>query len=88
MLSRFVISFSSKKQVSFNFVAAATIYIDFGAQEYEIWEFPTFPPSICHEVIGLDAMILVFWILSFEPAFLLSSFAFMKRLFSPSSLSP
>ena len=36
MLSRFVISFSSKEQVSFNSVAAVTIHIDFGAQEYEI----------------------------------------------------
>ena len=26
-------------------------------------------PSICHEVMGLDAMILVFWMLSFKPAF-------------------
>ena len=25
--------------------------------------------SICHEVMGLDAMILVFWMLSFKPAF-------------------
>ena len=25
-------------------------------------------PSICHQVMGLDAMILVFWILSFKPA--------------------
>ena len=24
-------------------------------------------PSICHEVMGLDAMILVFWMLSFKP---------------------
>ena len=30
-------------------------------------------PSICHEVMGLDAMILVFWMLSFKPAFSLSS---------------
>ena len=37
-------------------------------------------PSICHEVMGLDAMILVFWILSFKPAFSLSSFTFIKRL--------
>ena len=36
MLSRFVISFSSKEQVYFNSVAAVTIHIDFGAQEYEI----------------------------------------------------
>ena len=35
----------------------------------------------------LDAMILVYWILSFKPAFSLSSFTFIKRLFSSSSLS-
>ena len=26
-------------------------------------------PSICHTVMGLDAMILVFWMLSFKPTF-------------------
>ena len=44
-------------------------------------------PSICHEVMGWDAMILVFWMLSFKPTFSLSSFTFIKRLFSSSSLS-
>ena len=44
-------------------------------------------PSICHEVMGPDAMILVFWMLSFKPTFPLSSFTFIKRLFSSSSLS-
>ena len=44
-------------------------------------------PSICHEVMGPDAMILVFWMLSFKPAFSLSYFTFIKRLFSSSSLS-
>ena len=44
-------------------------------------------PSICHEVMEPDAMILVFWMLSFQPIFLLSSFTFIKRLFSSSSLS-
>ena len=29
----------------------------------------TVSPSICHEVVGLDAMILVFWMLSFKPSF-------------------
>ena len=33
----------------------------------------TFYPSICHEVIGLDAMILVFLVFSFKPALSLSS---------------
>ena len=37
--------------------------------------------------MGPDAMILVFWMLSFKPTFSLSSFTFIKRLFS-SSLSP
>ena len=37
-------------------------------------------PSICHEVMGPDAMILVFWMLSFKPVFSLFSFTFIKRL--------
>ena len=44
-------------------------------------------PSFCHEVMELDAMTFVFWMLSFKPAFSLSSFTFIKRLFSSSSLS-
>ena len=44
-------------------------------------------PSICHEVIGPNAMIFVFWMLSFKPAFSLSSFTCVKRLFSSSLLS-
>ena len=43
--------------------------------------------SVCHEVMGPNAMILVFWMLSFKPTFSLSSFTFIKRLFSSSSLS-
>ena len=62
-------SFSSKEDASFNLMAAVTICIDFGAQENKVCHCFHFPPSICHEVIGLDAMILVFWILKFMPAF-------------------
>ena len=43
--------------------------------------------SICHEVIGPDAMILVFWMLSFKSAFSLSSFTLIKKFFRSSSLS-
>ena len=46
-----------------------------------------FPSSICSEVIGPHALILVFWMLSFKPAFSLSSFPLIKRLFSTSSVS-
>ena len=37
--------------------------------------------------MGPDAMILVFWVLSFKPTFSFSSFTFIMRLFSSSSLS-
>ena len=43
--------------------------------------------SICHEVIGMDGMILGFQMLHFKPVFSLSSFTFIKRLFNFSLLS-
>ena len=60
---------------------------DFGAQENKICHCFHFPSFFCHEEIGLDAIILVLWMLSFKPAFSLSSFILIKRLFSSSSLS-
>ena len=47
----------------------------------------TFSPSICHEVMELDAMILIFRMLKFQPTFSASSFTFIKGLFSSCSLS-
>ena len=44
-------------------------------------------PSICHEVKRLNAMILAFWRLSFKPTSSLTSFTWIKRHFSSSSLS-
>ena len=44
-------------------------------------------PSIYHEEMGPDAMILVSWMLSFKPNFSLSSFSIIKKLFSSSSFS-
>ena len=41
-----------------------------------------FSPSICQEVIGPDATIFIYWMLNFKPAFSLSSFTFIGRLFS------
>ena len=73
--------------MSLNFMGTVTMCTDFGAQEKRIGHCFYFSPSICHEVMGQDAMILVFWMLNFKPAFSLSSFTFIKRLFSSSSLS-
>ena len=68
-------------------MAAVTIHSDFGVQENKICHCLHFPPSICHEMMGLDATILVFWMLSFMPAFSFSSFTFIKKLFSSCLLS-
>ena len=38
-------------------------------------------PSICHEVMGSDAMILVFWMLSFKPVFSTFLFHFLSFFF-------
>ena len=68
-------------------MAAVTICSDFGAQENKVCHYlHSFSPSICYAVMGLDAMILVFWMLSFKPTFSLSSFTFINRLLSTSSL--
>ena len=61
-------------------MAAVTIYSDFGAQENKMSLFPLFP-SISHEVMGPDAIILVFWMLSFKPTFSLSFFTLIKEAF-------
>ena len=71
--------------MSFNFMAAVTICSDFGTQGNKVSVY-TISPPICHEVMGPDAMILVFWILSFKSTFSFSSPNSIKRLFSSSSL--
>ena len=67
-------------------MAAVTICRDFGAQKNKVATDSTVSPSICYEVMGPDAMILVFWMLSFKPTFSFSCFTFIKRLFGSSSL--
>ena len=68
-------------------MAAVTICNDFGAPKIKSFTVAIVSLSICHEVMGLGAMILVFRMLSFKTAFSLSSFTFIKRLFSSSLLS-
>ena len=46
--------------MSFDFMAAVNVHRDFGAQENKICHYFHFSPSICHEVMGQDAVILVF----------------------------
>ena len=57
MLSRLVITFLPRSKHQFNFMAAVTICSDFGAPKNKVSHCF---PSICHEVMGPDAKILVF----------------------------
>ena len=68
-------------------MAAVTICSDFGAQKNKVWHcFHCFPIYFQWKM-GPDAMIFIFWMLSFKPTVSLSSFTFIKRLFSYSSFS-
>ena len=80
------------EQASFNLMAAAPSAVILEPPKIKSATIPIVSPSICHEVIGPDAMILIFWVLSFKPVyyyyyFLLSSFTFFERFFSFSLLS-
>ena len=64
-------------------MAAVTVCSDFGAQKNKVGHcFPIYFPWSDET----RCMIIVFWMLSFKPTFSLSSFTFIKRLYSSSSL--
>ena len=77
-LSRLAI-LSFQRASIFEFMAVVTICSDFGA--LKICHCFHLSPFFCHEMMGPDLMILVFWMLSFKPAFSLSFFTFIKRLY-------
>ena len=87
MLSRLVITFlprSKRLLVSWLQSPSAVIVKH---KKLKSQAVSTVSPSVSHEVMGPDAMILVFWMLSFKPTSSLSSFTFIRRLFSSSLLS-
>ena len=63
MLSRLVIIFLPRSKHLFNFMATVTICSDFGAPpKIKSVTVSTVSPSICHDVLEPDAMILVVFI--------------------------
>ena len=87
MLSRLVITFLLRsKHLLISWLQSPSAVI-LEPQKIKSDMVSTVSPSTSHEVMGPDAMILVFWMLSFKPTFLLYSVTFIKRLFSSSSLS-
>ena len=87
MLSRLVITFLPRSKLLLISWLQSPSAVILEPPKIKSATLSTVFPSICHEVMGPDAMILVFWILSFKPTFSFSSFTFLKRLFSSSSLS-
>ena len=87
MLSRLVITFLPRSKRLFISWLQSPSKVILEPQKLKSVTVSTVFPSICHEVMGLDAIILVFWMLSFKPTFSFSSFTFIQRLFSSSSLS-
>ena len=81
MLSRLVITFLPRsKRLLISWLQSSSAVILEPKKKKMSHTVPTVSPSISHEVMGPDAMILVFCMLSFKPTFSLSSFTFIKRL--------
>ena len=88
MLSRFVIPFfTGSKFLLISWLKSPSTVI----LEHKKVKSVIVSPFLCHEVMGPDVMILVFWMLSFilvfwmlsfKPTFSLSYFTFIKRIFS------
>ena len=87
MLSRLVITFLPRsKHLLISWLQSPSAVI-LEPQKMKSDTVSTVSPSISHEVMGPDAMIFIFWMLSFKPTFSFSSFTFIKSLFSSSLLS-
>ena len=87
MLSRFVIAFLPRgKHLLISWLQSPSAVI-LEPTKIKSITVSIVSPSICYEVMGPDTIILILWMLSFKPASSLSSFTFIKKLFSSSSLS-
>ena len=81
MLSRLVITFLPKsKRLWISWLQSPSAVI-LEPRKIKSDTVSTVSPSISHEVMGLDAMTFVFWMLSFKPTFSLSSFHFHQEAF-------
>ena len=74
MLSRLVITFLPRsKYLSISWPQSPSVVI-LEPRKIKPDTVSTVSPSICHKVMGPDAVIFVFWMLSFKPTFSLSHF--------------
>ena len=84
-LSRLVIAFHPRsKHLSVSWFHGSAVILE--PKKIKSVTVSTLSPSICHETTGPDVMIVAFLMLSFKAGFSLSSFTFIKTLFSSSSV--
>ena len=69
MLSRLVITFLQRSKCLLTSWLQSPSSVISEPPKIKSATVSTVSPSICHEVMGPDAMILVFWMLSFKPTF-------------------
>ena len=82
MLSRFVIAFLPRSKCLLISWLQSPSAVILKPKKVKSVPVSIVSPSICHKVMGPNAMIFIFWMLSFNPAFSLSSFTFIKKLYS------
>ena len=79
MLSRLVITFLPRSKCRLIWWLQSPSAVILQPRRIKSATVSTVSPSICHEVMGPDAMIFVFWMLSFKPK--LSSRSFLVPLY-------
>ena len=77
-LSRFIIAFLSRSKLLLISWLQSPSTVILKSKKIKSVTVCTFSQSIWHEVMEPNAMILVFWMLSFKPAFWLFSFTFRR----------
>ena len=87
LLSLFLTAFLSRNRSILNLWLQLPPTVILDSKKRKSATVSTGYPSISHEVMGPDAMIFIVWMSSFKPGFSLSSFTFIKSLFSYSSFS-
>ena len=88
MLSKLIITFlpRSKRLLISWLQSPSTVILE--PPKHKVSHRFHFSPSICHEVMGPGAMILVFWMLSFKSTFSLSSFTSSRGSLVPLHFLP
>ena len=80
MLSRFVTAFLPRNKCLLTSWLQSPPAVILEPRKIKSVTVSPLSPSICHGVMGPDAMTLLFWMLSFKPTFSLLSYSFIKRL--------